>query len=236
MFIAGVNFTLHFKALSGNLKGYINDYEFKVYFFIIIFISILIFFNISNSELSHNNYIKSLFQTIAILTGTGYSNTDYEIWPFFSQLLLFFMMFFGAMGGSTSGGMKISRIVLLIKFSLTEIRRMIHSRAIIPIKIGNRTINEEIIRNTIGFFLIYVFIFVLTSLMLTFFDLDFVSALGASASAIGNIGPAFGDFGPTDTYLSLNVIGKWMLSFCMLLGRLEIFTVLVFINSIISKK
>ena len=145
-------------------------------------------------------------------------------------------MFFGAMGGSTSGGMKISRIVLLIKYSLTEIKRMIHSRAIIPIKIGNRTINDEIIRNTLGFFLIYLFIFVLTSLVLTFFNLDFVSALGASASAIGNIGPAFGDFGPTDTYKSLNSIAKWLLCFCMLLGRLEIFTILVFINSIISKK
>ncbi len=238
MFIAGVNFTLHFKALSGNLKSYTNDYEFKVYFFIVFFISILIFFNISNSnsQFSHENYIKSLFQTVAILTGTGYTNSNYEIWPFFSQLLLFFLMFFGAMGGSTSGGMKISRIVLLIKYSLTEIKRMIHSRAIIPIKIGNRTINDEIIRNTLGFFLIYLFIFVLTSLVLTFFNLDFVSALGASASAIGNIGPAFGDFGPTDTYKSLNSIAKWLLCFCMLLGRLEIFTILVFINSIISKK
>ena len=229
MFIAGVNFTLHFRAITGNYKSYFKDYEFKVYFSILFFATMLIFLNISfsNSDWSHNSFLISLFQSLALMTGTGYSNADYELWPFFSQLLLFFMMFFGAMGGSTSGGMKIARVILLIKYAATETRRMLHSRAIIPIRIGDRTIGDDVIRNTLGFFLIYISFFVMTALVLTALNYDFTSSLGVAASAIGNIGPAFGSFGPTDNYALLHPIGKWMMTFCMLLGRLEIFTIMV---------
>ena len=229
MFVAGVNFTLHFRAITGNYKSYFKDYEFKVYFLIIFVATMFIFLNISfsNSDWSHNSFLISLFQSLALMTGTGYANADYELWPFFSQLLLFFMMFFGAMGGSTSGGMKIARVILLIKYSATETRRMLHSRAIIPIRIGDRTISDDVIRNTLGFFLIYLSFFVLTSLVLTALNYDFTSSLGAAASAIGNVGPAFGSFGPTDNYALLHPIGKWMMTFCMLLGRLEIFTIMV---------
>ena len=142
---------------------------------------------------------------------------------------------FGAMGGSTSGGMKIARIILLIKHAKTEIRRMLHARAIIPIKIGNRTISDEIVRNTLGFSMIYISIFILTALALSIFNLDFQSAFSAAASAIGNVGPAFGEFGPTDNYALLHPAGKWMLTFCMLLGRLEIFTVMVLFSRIFWK-
>ena len=229
MFVAGVNFTLHFRAITGNYKSYFKDYEFKVYFLILFFATIFIFLNISfsNSDWSHNSFLISLFQSLALMTGTGYANADYELWPFFSQLLLFFMMFFGAMGGSTSGGMKIARVILLIKYAATETRRMLHSRAIIPIRIGDRTIGDDVIRNTLGFFLIYLSFFVLTALVLTALNYDFTSSLSVAASAIGNVGPAFGSFGPTDNYALLHPIGKWMMTFCMLLGRLEIFTIMV---------
>ena len=229
MFVAGVNFTLHFRAITGNYKSYFKDYEFKVYFSILFFATIFIFLNISfsNSDWSHNSFLISLFQSLALMTGTGYANADYELWPFFSQLLLFFMMFFGAMGGSTSGGMKIARVILLIKYAATETRRMLHSRAIIPIRIGERTIGDDVIRNTLGFFLIYLSFFVLTALVLTALNYDFTSSLSVAASAIGNVGPAFGSFGPTDNYALLHPIGKWMMTFCMLLGRLEIFTIMV---------
>jgi len=229
MFIAGVNFTLHFRAITGNYQSYFKNYEFKVYFLILFFATMFIFFNISfsNSDWSHNSFLISLFQSLALMTGTGYANADYELWPFFSQLLLFFMMFFGAMGGSTSGGMKIARVILLIKYAATETRRMLHSRAIIPIRIGDRTISDDVIRNTLGFFLIYLSFFVFTALVLTALNYDFTSSLSVAASAIGNVGPAFGAFGPTDNYALLHPIGKWMLTFCMLLGRLEIFTIMV---------
>ncbi len=229
MFIAGVNFTLHFRAITGNYKFYFKDYEFKIYFLILFVATMLIFFNIaySNSDWSHNSFLISLFQSLALMTGTGYSNANYTLWPFFSQLLLFFMMFFGAMGGSTSGGMKVARVILLIKYAATETRRMLHSRAIIPIRIGDRTISDDVIRNTLGFFLIYLSFFVLTALILTALNYDFTSSLSVAASAIGNVGPAFGTFGPTDNYALLHPIGKWMMTFCMLLGRLEIFTIMV---------
>ena len=229
MFIAGVNFTLHFRAITGNFKSYFKDYEFKVYFFILFFATTFIFFNISYSELdlNYNTFRISLFQSLALMTGTGYANANYELWPFFSQLLLFFMMFFGAMGGSTSGGLKIARVILLIKYAASETRRMLHSRAIIPIRIGDRIISDDVIRNTLGFFLIYLSFFVMTALVLTALNFDFLSSLSAAASAIGNVGPAFGAFGPTDNYALLHPIGKWMMTFCMLLGRLEIFTIMV---------
>ena len=237
MFVAGVNFTLHFRALTGNFKAHLKDYEFRVYLTIIFISTLIIFFNISstNSDWSHDSFLKSLFQSLAILTGTGYSNANYELWPYLSQHILLILMFFGAMGGSTSGGMKIARIILLIKHAKTETRRMLHARAIIPIKIGNRTISDEIVRNTLGFSLIYLSIFVLTAFVLSAFNLDFQSAVGAAASAIGNIGPAFGAFGPTDNYALLHPVGKWMLTFCMLLGRLEIFTVIVLFSRIFWK-
>ena len=144
-------------------------------------------------------------------------------------------MFLGGMGGSTTGGMKISRIILLIKYAATETRRMLHSRAIIPIRIGNRFIGDDVIRNTLGFFLFYISIFAITTLILTALNLDIQSAVGAAASAIGNIGPSLGSFGPTDNYALLHPIGKWMLTFCMLLGRLEIFTVMVLFSRIFWK-
>ena len=237
MFLAGVNFTLHFRALTGNFKAHVKDYEFRVYLTIIFISTLIIFFNIhtTNSDWTHVSFLKSLFQSVAILTGTGYTNANYELWPYLSQHLLLILMFFGAMGGSTSGGMKIARIILLIKYAVTETRRMLHARAIIPIKIGNRTISDEIIRNTLGFSLIYLSIFVLTAFVLSAFNLDFQSAVGAAASAIGNIGPAFGEFGPTDNYALLHPVGKWMLTFCMLLGRLEIFTVMVIFSKVFWK-
>ena len=237
MFVAGVNFTLHFRAITGNYKVHLKDYEFRVYLSIICIATLLIFFNISsaNSDWSHNSFLISLFESLAMLTGTGYANADYELWPFFSQHILLIIMFFGAMGGSTSGGMKITRIILLIKYAATETRRMLHARAIIPIRIGDRFISDEVVRNTLGFSLIYLSIFVLTSFVLTAFNLDLLSAIGASASAIGNVGPAFGAFGPTDNYALLHPIGKWMLTICMLLGRLEIFTIMVLFSRTFSK-
>ena len=238
MFVAGVNFTLHFRALTGNFKAHLKDYEFRVYLTIIFISTLIIFFNISSTESdwSHDSFLKSLFQSLAILTGTGYSNANYELWPYLSQHILLILMFFGAMGGSTSGGMKIARIIVLIKYAVTETRRMLHARAIIPIKIGKRIISDEIVRNTLGFSLIYLSVFVLTALVLSGLNLDFQSAIGASASAIGNIGPAFGAFGPTDNYALLHPIGKWLLTFCMLLGRLEIFTVMVLFTRIFWKQ
>jgi trk system potassium uptake protein TrkH len=229
MFIAGVNFFLHFRSLTGNIKISFKDPEFLAYIGITFAATLFIFLNIASAqgEWTHDNFLSSLFQSVSILTTTGYSSADYEIWPFFSQYLILILMFIGAMGGSTGGGMKVARIILLVKYAATETRRMLHSRAIIPIRIGDRYIGEDVVRNTLGFFLFYISIFGITALILTTLNLDIESAIGAAASAIGNIGPGLGAFGPTDNYALLHPMGKWMLTFCMLLGRLEIFTIMV---------
>ena len=229
MFLAGINFSLHFHAITGNVKSYFRDKEFLTYFGIIIVVAFLIFSSISagGNEWTEKHFRDSLFQTVAILTGTGYSTADYELWAYFAQFMILFMMFVGGMGGSTTGGMKIVRIMLLFKYAAKETRRMLHLKAIIPIRIGSRYIPEDVIRNTLGFFLFYISFFIFTTMVLTAMNIDLESAIGASASAIGNIGPSLGAFGPTDNYALLPTFGKWLLSFCMLLGRLEIFTVMV---------
>ncbi len=229
MFLAGVNFSLHFRALSGNFKSYFRDREFLYYLGIILGVTSLIFISVclKSGSWGHVNFRDSLFQTVSIITTTGYGTADYESWAYFAQVLLLGMMFIGGMGGSTGGGMKVVRILLIVKYILLETRRMLHSHAIFPVRIGRRTISEDVIRNTLGFFLFYVMIFGATAIALTALGSDIESSIGAAASALGNIGPALGEFGPTDNYALLHPIGKWLLSFCMLLGRLEIYTVMV---------
>ena len=229
MFIAGVNFSLHFRAISGDIKSYFKNSEFLTYFWLIALVTVVLTFSlvIKSGNWSHAFFLDSLFQTVSILTTTGYATADYELWAFFAQFLILILMFIGGMGGSTGGGMKIVRVMLILKYAALETRRMLHARAIIPIRIGKKYISGDVIRNTLGFFLFYVFIFVFTSFFLTTLNIDLKSSMGVAASALGNIGPALGEFGPTDNYALLPGVGKWLLTFCMLLGRLEIFTVVV---------
>ena len=229
MFIAGVNFSLHFQAITGDFKSYFRNSEFLTYFWLIALVTVVLTFSlvIKSGNWSHALFLDSLFQTVSILTTTGYATADYELWAFFAQFLILILMFVGSMGGSTGGGMKIVRVMLILKYAALETRRMLHAKAIIPIRIGERYISGDVIRNTLGFFLFYVFIFVFTSFFLTTLNIDLKSSMGVAASALGNIGPALGEFGPTDNYALLPGAGKWLLTFCMLLGRLEIFTVVV---------
>jgi len=229
MFVAGVNFTLHFKAIAGDFRGYFRDKEFLAYLSIIMGISIIIFLSLVShgGALSQINVRDSIFQTVSILTTTGFGSPDYELWPYFVQIILLVLMFVGGMGGSTGGGMKIIRCMLLGKYAAHETRRMLHSRAIIPVRIGKHHVSEDVVQNTLGFFLFFITAFVITSILLTMLGIDIESAIGASASAMGNIGPGLAQFGPTDNYALLPDLGKWILTFCMLLGRLEIFTVMV---------
>tara|TARA_X000001036_G_scaffold292940_1_gene272236 strand:- start:31619 stop:33088 length:1470 start_codon:yes stop_codon:yes gene_type:complete len=229
MFLAGINFTLHYRFINGSPKSYIKDREFLTYFSLIIIISTLIFLSISVSKDYYllKDFKDALFQTISIITTTGFATSDYELWPVFAQAVLLSLMFIGAMGGSTGGGMKVIRSMVLVKYAGLEARRMLHSRALIPVRIGKQHIDEDVVRNTLGFFLFFISSFAISSMALTLMGVDLLSAIGAAASAMGNIGPGLNSFGPTDNYALLPDAGKWVLSFCMLLGRLEIFTVIV---------
>jgi trk system potassium uptake protein TrkH len=236
MIIAGTNFSLHFRALSGNINSHITDKEFKVYFSLILYVTLIIFLRLAlHGEISEENFRASLFQTVSLVTTTGFSSADYELWPYFVQCVLLCLMFVGGMGGSTGGGMKIIRVFVLFKYMALATQRMLHTKAIIPIRIGNRFISEDVISNTLGFFLFYVSIFIFTTVALTLMNVNLESAIGAAASAIGNIGPGLADFGPTDNYALLPDFGKWLLTFCMLLGRLEIFTIIVIFSRVFWK-
>tara|TARA_B100000287_G_scaffold430793_1_gene486723 strand:- start:928 stop:2088 length:1161 start_codon:yes stop_codon:yes gene_type:complete len=229
MFLGGINFSLHFRAINGDIKAYIKDVEFMVYVIIIIFLTLVTFVALSSQSniFSSLKFKESLFGIVSIITSTGYTLGDYELWPIFVQMILLTLMFIGGMGGSTTGGMKVIRVLLLVKYAALETRRMLHSRALLPVKIGKQLIKEDVVRNTLGFFLFFMSAFIIATILLSTMGLDIESSIGAAASAMGNIGPALGEFGPTDNYALLPKPGKWLLSFCMLLGRLEIFTVMV---------
>lgn len=229
MFLAGVNFSLHFHAINGDVRSYIKDKEFLIYLGGTIVVTFLIFVAIAvqSNSASVLNFRESLFTTVSILTTTGFAVADYELWPAVVQVVLLSLMFVGGMGGSTAGGMKVIRCMLLVQYAGLETRRMLHARALIPVRIGKQLIKEDVVRNTLGFFLFFMSAFVVSTIVLAGMGLDVESAIGAAASAMGNIGPGLGAFGPTDNYALLSDPGKWVLTFCMLLGRLEIFTVMV---------
>ena len=227
MIIGGTNFALHFRVLKAGPRAYLRDREFLYYIGLIALASISILFT-SSWYNEGSNSLDTTFQVVAILTSTGYTATDYSAWqPFIKQFLLFGLMFVGAMGGSTSGGIKLIRLVAIVKYAGTELKRSLHSKAIIPIRLGQKVIPDEVIRKTLAFFLFYVAFFFIASFLFVMLGDDLQSSLGAAASGMGNIGPSWGSYGAMDNYSLMPVVSKYIMMFCMLLGRLEIFAVLV---------
>ena len=177
----------------------------------------------------------ALFSTVSILTTTGYGTENFELWPNFSQTLIFTLLFLGGSSGSTTGGLKIIRSVLIFKYLIYEMKKLIHPTGVYNIKIAGRIVDESIIKNTLGFYLFYIFIFIFGAIIFSSFDIDILTSLSASASSIGNIGPGLGDIGPTDNWGHLPNQLKILSAFLMLLGRLEIFTIMVLFSRIFWK-
>jgi len=166
---------------------------------------------------------------VSIVTTTGYATADYELWPTMSQLILLLCMFLGASAGSTGGGMKCLRVMLYLKYCYKELFSLIHPHAVKPIKLGGRTIPEDVVRSVLGFMGLYVGLFAFSSVLMAGMGLDFTTAITSVAAAIGNIGPGLGTVGPVDNYAHIPYLGKWVLLGCMLLGRLEIYTVIILV-------
>jgi trk system potassium uptake protein TrkH len=164
---------------------------------------------------------------VSIVTTTGFATTDYEKWPDLAQNILVVCMFLGGMAGSTGGGIKTLRVILLVKHSYREIFRIIHPHAITPVKMGGRVVPPEILSSIWGFFILYLVLFVGSALIMASMGLDMVSSFTSVAACIFNVGPGLGIVGPIDNYQIIPLMGKWVLIFCMLLGRLEIYTVIV---------
>ena len=228
MFLGATNFSLHFLLISKKSFEYFNDTEFKFYISFIVIFFILTFLNIAGIYgYTFENVTASLFNTITFMTTTGYTLHDYGNWPALSQLIIFFLFFIGGMAGSTTGGIKLIRTILVIKYIKAEVTRILHPRGLHHVKIGKSVIEDDIVRSTLGFYLFYILIFGLCALVVSMNGIDLISSLAISASSIGNIGPGLGIIGPSSNWASLNDPTKYLATFCMLLGRLEIFTVLI---------
>ncbi len=231
MFLAGVNFSLHYLALRGRIGDFIRNEEFLFYSGLVMVGTILI--TLLNMGSTYPDFLDNLrfstFQVVSIITTTGFGTADYELWPVLCQYLLIFSMFIGGCAGSTGGGMKVARILLLFKHAQVQVFRLIHPRAVRLVKLGERPVDKEVMQSILGFFALYLGVFVAASFIMAGVGMDLTSAGASVIATLSNIGPGFGSVGPVDNFAHVPAFGKLVLAFCMLLGRLELFTVLVLV-------
>ncbi|TAI46822.1 TrkH family potassium uptake protein [Flagellimonas allohymeniacidonis] len=249
MILAGSNFVLSYFAFTGKVQRILKDEEFKYYLSFLVLFTILaalvVYFRaevpVSNFHPmvwgeGESAFRHALFQVVAVVTTTGFVTADFTGWTPFLTVFFFGLMFLGGSAGSTAGGIKVMRHILIIKNGILEFKRTLHSNAIIPVRYNSKTVTEHIVYNIIAFFVLYMLLFIIGSLFLGFLGLDFISAIGGSASSLGNVGPALGDLNPVSNYNSLPNLGKWWCGFLMLLGRLELFTVLILLTPYFWKR
>lgn len=239
MFLAGTNFVLSYFAFKTRFSRIFRDEEFRLYGFLVIaltsVVALIIYFG---DSLDPSNYpmvwgeLESavrhgLFQVLAIVTTTGFVSADFTSWTPFLTIFFFGLMFLGGSAGSTSGGIKIVRHLIMIKNGIVEFRRTLHPHGIIPVRYNTKAVQQPIVFHVLAFFILYMLSFIVGVLVFSAMGLDFETALGGAASALGNVGPALGDLGPVENYGELPVAAKWWATFLMLIGRLELFTVLI---------
>jgi trk system potassium uptake protein TrkH len=241
MFLAGTNFILSYFAFKTKFSKVFRDEEFRLYGYFIIGLTIVaalvIYFQAdpSTSVVDHpmvwgeleSAFRHSLFQVLAIVTTTGFASADYTLWTPFLTIFFFGLMFLGGSSGSTAGGVKIVRHLIMIKNGIVEFRRTLHPNAILPVRYNRKAVQQPIVFNILAFFILYMLSFIVGVLVFSWLGLDFNTALGGAASTLGNVGPALGDLGPTSNYAGLPDTAKWWSTLLMLIGRLELFTVLI---------
>tara|TARA_Y100001933_G_C18952899_1_gene544619 strand:- start:718 stop:1437 length:720 start_codon:yes stop_codon:yes gene_type:complete len=230
MLASGVNFALHYQFSRLKFSSIWTDTEFKSYLFFIISVVSLLVAILFFKGIYIDLFLcvrDVLFTTIALITGTGFATVDYEQWPIVCQAILFCLFFTGGCAGSTTGGIKIIRLVIFCKFAYQQINQLIHPQAILNLKVNRQMVKDNVIKGVLGFFILYALSFMIGTVLMASTGLDLISASAATATCLGNIGPAFGSIGPTDNFADISDFGKWVLAFLMLLGRLELFTVLV---------
>ena len=250
MFLAGSNFVLSYFAFTGKIKKIFQDDEFLTFAKFIFVFSMIVFavlvtqVDLTKESFEHpqvwgkveSSLRHSIFQVLAIVTTTGFVTADYTAWTPFMTIFFFGLMFLGGSAGSTSGGIKVVRHLLMIKSGFLEFKRALHPNAIIPSRYNGKVVSKEIIGNILGFFILYMISFIIGSLVFGLMGLDFKNAVGVAASSLGNVGPAIGNFGPASNFSELPSLGKYWSSFLMLMGRLELFTVLILFTPFFWKK
>ncbi len=248
MLLAGTNFVLSYFIFTRKFQKIIADEEFKVYLSFIFVFTLLATVVILNQESIavlgnsfswtqiETSFRAALFQVIAVITTTGFVSADFTQWTPFLTVVFFGLMFLGGSSGSTSGGVKVVRHMLMIKSGFLEFKRALHPNAIIQARYNNKTVSDSIAYNILGFFILYMLSFIIGAVGFGSLGINFESAVGLSASTLGNVGPALGDFGPSSTYAALPQSGKLWATFLMLIGRLELFTVLIILTPFFWRK
>jgi trk system potassium uptake protein TrkH len=230
MFLAGANFSLHYLALTGRVKVYAKDEEFRFYGSIILASVVLIaatLLAIDYYPTRLETIRRTSFQVVSILTTTGFGTADYLQWPPLSHAILLILMAIGGCAGSTGGGIKVMRVFILLRHAKYEMKKMLHPRAVYTLWFNDRALSPALLTNVLGFFLLFMLVYVTGVVILTMGGRDLVTSVGATAATLGNIGPGLGEVGPASNYSGMLDWEKWFLMILMLIGRLEIFTVLV---------
>lgn len=229
MLLAGINFTLHYRALTGNFRSLFRNSELRFFLGTVLAAALLITVDLRLHLFADlgKAFRYALFQVSSIMTTTGFVTDNFSKWPAFSQIILVILMFIGGSAGSTGGGIKCVRLLLIFKDSYRELYRLIHPHAVTQIKLDHMTVPPDVMKSIWGFFALYIGLATLATILISSLGLDMLTSFTSVAATIGNIGPGLGLVHPESTYSGIPAAGKWILSFCMLIGRLEIYTILV---------
>ena len=242
MFISGINFVILIYLVRGKARNFFRDEEFRWYTIAVILFALFLTIGLYIARPGWTGlhmeraFRDSIFTVISAMTSTGYTISDYMYWPVVAWVVIFFLMLTGACAGSTAGGIKWVRLSIILKNGVAEFQRRIHPNAIIPVKLNEKTIPQQTINNIMAFLIFYIFIIVITVVIFCASGVNFDESIGAAVSAIGNVGISIGQFGPSGTYTEFPTVAKWVMSFVMLIGRLEIFTVLLLFTRALWRK
>jgi trk system potassium uptake protein TrkH len=231
MFLSGANFALQYRVLARNdFSLFAKDEELRAYIVVIVAAAVMVAFAIWDTMSSGDVVRASLFQVLSILTSTGFATDDFSQWNDQAKAVLLGLMFIGGCAGSAAGGPKVVRHVLLAKYTLQELRRTLHPRAILPVKLSGRVVPPAIMQGVVVFFLFYMLTFAVCAAVVILLGADMLTGISAAAAAISNVGPAFGTVGPMSNYADLHPLSRIVLTLAMWIGRLEVITVLVILR------
>ncbi|KAB2890415.1 MAG: TrkH family potassium uptake protein [Desulfobulbaceae bacterium] len=235
MLLAGMNFTLHFHAMNGHFRTVFHNEELRFYLCVVFCATLIITVATTLADPADNlarNFRDTIFIVSSIITTTGFGTADYELWPPVCTIVIIILMFIGGCAGSTSGGIKDVRILLLFKYAVLQLRRLVHPHQVQTIKLGSTRVPQDVLISVLGFFMLYLIIFFLASMVVTATGVDIVTGTSAVITTLSNVGPGFNLVGPTQNFSSLSPLAKVVLTICMVAGRLELYTIVVLLTPV----